>query len=248
MTEPLAKLSAMAYPGRVIVIGQNPESDQSVIVYIITGRSPSSRARELKLEGSAVRTRPTDEDVLKKGNVDLLVYTAIAFSRGIAVSNGRQTDDILKQIQQENDPEEILIRGLKDWTYEPDPPHYTPRISGCLLPSGKACLSLIKRKKDGAPQKSFFAWRLEPGKGKLISTYSGAEKNPLPSFTGNPLDIGIKEKTAGDMAEAVYAALKPQNPEKDYRVAVACVYAEKSNLQNYEVHIINKKERQDEHE
>jgi hypothetical protein len=50
------------------------------------------------------------------------------------------------------------------------------------------------------------------------------------------------------MAEAVYAALKPQNPEKDYRVAVACVYAEKSNLQNYEVHIINKQERQDEHE
>lgn len=244
MSDPLAKLCGMTYPGRVIIIGQNRGADKAVVVYIITGRSPSSRARELKLRGNAVWTIPTDEDVLKKGNSDLLVYSAIAFGRGIVVSNGRQTEDILKQIQEKNDPEEILIQGLKSWTYEPDSPHYTPRISGCLLPNGKACLSLIKRGEDGAGQKSFFAWALEPGKGKLIATYSGIDENPLPTFRGDPLDIDIEEKTAAAMANAVFAALKPQKPEKDYRVAVACVYAAKSNLQKYEIHIINKKERQ----
>ncbi len=244
MTEPLAKLGAMTYPGRVIIIGQNRRADKAVVVYVITGRSPSSQARQLKLKGNAVWTIPTDEDVLKKGNVDLLVYSAIAFGRGIVVSNGRQTEDVLNQVQENDDPEEILIRGLKNWTYEPDSPHFTPRISGCLLPNGKACLSLIKRGEDGAAQKSFFAWALEPGKGKLIATYSGIEEDPLPSFRGGPLDVDIEEKTAAAMANAAFAVLKPQKPEKDYRVAVACVYAEKSNFQKYEVRIINKKERQ----
>jgi IMP cyclohydrolase len=247
MIEPMGKISTMVYPGRVIIIGQDSEADRSVVVYAITGRSPSSQARELKLEGNAIWTRPTDEDVLKKGNVDLLVYSAISFGRGIAVSNGRQTEDILNQIQEKDDPEEILIRGLKNWTYEPDSPQFTPRISGCVLSNSKACLSLIKRGEDSAAQKSFFAWTLEPGKGKLIATYSGTEENPLAPFAGDPFHIEIKEKTAAGMAEAVFAALKPQNPEKDYRVAVACVYAEKSNLLKYEVHIINKKERRGEH-
>lgn len=243
MTDCLAKLSAMAYPGRIIIIGQNADADKCVVVYAITGRSPSSQARELAIKGNAVWAMPTDENVLKQGNIDLLVYTAIAFGRGIAVSNGRQTADILNQIQNKDEPEQVLSSGLGHWTYEPDSPHFTPRISGCILPSGKACLSIIKKGKDGSAERSFFAWTLEPGKGKLITTYTGKEEHPLPSFTGNPLLIEIKERSAAALAEAVYATLRPQNPEKDYRVAVACVYAEIAQLQKYEVHIINRKKR-----
>jgi IMP cyclohydrolase len=247
MTERLAELKAMIYPGRVIVLGQDSEADRSVVIYAITGRSPSSQARELRYKGNAIWTIPTDEEALKKGNVDLLVYMAIAFGRGIAVSNGRQTDDILNHIQDQDDPEEVLRQGLHSWTYEPDSPHYTPRISGCILPNSRASLSLIKRGKDGSAQKPFFTWTLGHGKGKLIATYSGSEENPLPSFQGGPVDIEIEERTATAMAEAVYAALKPRYSEKDYRVAVACVYADKTNLQKYQVFIINKKERQEEH-
>jgi len=244
MTEPLAKLSAMAYPGRIILIGLNSEADKAVVVYSITGRSPSSQARELKTRGNAVWAMPTDEDVLKQGNVDLLVYSAIAFGRGIAVSNGRQTEDILNQIQEEmDDPGQVLRSGLSQWTYEPDSPHFTPRISGCILPGGRPCLSIIRKGKDGSAERSFFSWALEPGQGRLITTYSGKEENPLPSFTGDPLLVEIKERSAAGLAEAVYAALEPHNPEKDYRVAVACVYAEIAQLQKYEVHIINKKKR-----
>ncbi len=247
MTDPLAKLSAMTYPGRIIIIGLNSDADKGVVVYAITGRSPSSQARELKIKGNAVWAMPTDEDVLKQGNVDLLVYSAIAFGRGIAVSNGRQTEDILNQIQEKDDPGQVLSNGLSQWTYEPDSPHFTPRISGCILPGGKACLSIIKKGKDCSAQRSFFAWSLEPGKGRLIATYNGKEEHPLPSFTGDPLVIEIKERSAASLAGAVYAALQPRNSEKDYRVAVACVYSEVAQLQKYEVHIINKKKRQEEH-
>jgi IMP cyclohydrolase len=247
MTELLDKLRAMAYPGRIILIGLNSKGDRAVVIYSITGRSPSSQARELKLKGNAIWTIPTDEELLKKGNAELLVYSAIAFGRGIAVSNGRQTKDILNQIQEKEDPEEVLTRALNDWTYEPDSPHFTPRISGCILPNSRACLSLIKRGFDGLAQRSFFAWRLEPGKGKLIATYSGKDEQPLPAFQGDPLDLEIKESTPAIMAEAVYTALKPENRDKDFRVAVAAVYAKKSNLRQYEVSIINKRERQGKH-
>ncbi len=243
MTSHLAKLTATAYPGRIIIIGLSSDAEKGVVVYAITGRSPSSQARELTVRGNAVWVMPTDEDVLKQGNLDLLVYSAIAFGRGIAVSNGRQTDVILNQILDKDDPKKVLENSLGQWAYEPDSPHFTPRISGCILPGGKACLSIIRKGKTGSADRSFFAWALEPGKGRLITTYSGKEVDPLPSFVGSPLPVEIKEKTAAALAEAVYAALKPRNPEKDYRVAVACVYAEISQLQKYELHIINKKKR-----
>jgi IMP cyclohydrolase len=244
VTDPLALLKAMTYPGRIVIIGQSPGGERAVIVYAVTGRSPASRARELRLERGAVRALPTDEEVLKKGNASLLVYPAIAFGRGIAVSNGRQTEAILNQIGEKTDPQEILSLALKDWSYEPDEPHFTPRISGCLLPDGNACLSLIKRGPEGLAQKRYFAWRLHPGKGRLLATYSGPEENPLPSFSGDPLDVEVKENTAELMAESVFTALRPQNQEKDYRVALACAYANISNLRKYVVHIINKNQRQ----
>jgi IMP cyclohydrolase len=245
VTDPLALLKAMTYPGRIVIIGQSPGGERAVIVYAVTGRSPASRARELRLERGAVRALPTDEEVLKKGNASLLVYPAIAFGRGIAVSNGRQTEAILNQIGEKTDPQEILSLALKDWSYEPDEPHFTPRISGCLVPDGKACLSLIKREGGGIARKYYFTWRLQRGRGKLVATYSGSEEDPLPSFSGDPLDIEVREDTAELMAESVFAALRPQNPEKDYRVALACVYADKANLRKYVVHIINKNQRQE---
>jgi IMP cyclohydrolase len=242
----LVSLSAMPYPGRVIIIGASPEHDKVTIAYAVTGRSPASRARRLTFEGSAVWTEPLDAETLKKGAADLLFYRAIAIERRIAVSNGRQTDDIVKVLRQAAEqmpPEDILARALETWTYEPDPPHFTPRISGCVLAEGRAGLSIIKRQADGARRALFFSWTLRPGQGKLISTYAGGEENPLAPFAGKPLDVETREPTARAMAEAVYEALKPQNPEKDYRVAVASISALRANLRNYDVHVINRRER-----
>ena len=61
MAQGLEALIGMEYPGRVIVIGKSPQGDD-VIMYAITGRSPSSQARRLEIdeENKNVFVKPTD--------------------------------------------------------------------------------------------------------------------------------------------------------------------------------------------
>jgi IMP cyclohydrolase len=247
MTHPLKVLLDMPYPGRIIIIGREPSAVARVaVVYAITGRSPSSQARRLVFRKQAVWTEPSDKKVLGTGNIDLLLYRAIALGRGIAVSNGRQTEDIVRVLDrggEADSPKSVLAQALADWTYEPDEPHFTPRISGCVLPGGLAGLALIRRKTDGSADKAFHIWHLVTGRGKLIATYGGREDNPLPVFPGDPLDIEIEEVTPAALAGAVFEALRPRTADRDYRVAAACVYAAGANLQQYEVQIINRKDR-----
>jgi len=235
----------MPYPGRLVILGASAEGDKVIVVYAVTGRSEASRARRLTFEASAVWTEPLGDESAAKGNIELLIYRAIAIDRLVAISNGRQTDDIAKALKKAapgDRPEDLLAHALEQWTYEPDSPHFTPRISGCVLTGGTAALSLIKRAEDGSRLASFTAWNLEAGQGRLLSTYAGREENPLPSFAGEPLSIELGDATAKELAEAVYSALKPDDPEKDYRVAVACISALRANLRNYDVHIINRRE------
>jgi IMP cyclohydrolase len=225
MTDYLKNLEKMVYPGRVIIIGKSPEGD-NVVMYAITGRSPSSQARKLEIDGSkkTIFVKPTDEETLKTGNPDLLVYPAVICCKGIAVSNGKHTEDIFNNIGSNSNPTEILIKSLSAWEYEPDAPNYTPRISGCITKG--AGLSVIKRAEDGSVIRNFFEIPLVPGRGKMITTYSGVNENPLPSFFGEPLDVGLPWSNAGDAVNALYEALGPGNGETDFRVAAASVFSD----------------------
>lgn len=240
-------LAAMEYPGRVIVIGLDPSGRSCVVAYAVTGRSPSSQARRLEFAGGKIWTRPTDEEILKKGTPDLLVYPAVIISAGIAVSNGKQTEDIAVSLLKSQEPLEVLRLGLAGWSFEPDAPIYTPRISGCILPGPKAALSIIKRSGDESAERAFFPVSLIPGKGKMISTYSGENQNPLRSFEGEPKDIGIPANEAKAMTEYIYEALKPRLPGSDFRVAAACVFADRTDLGRFDVSIINRHEREEKH-
>ena len=242
MTKCLESLSAKEYPGRIIIIGRDITSKNEVVIYAITGRSLSSQARKMELKDDAIWAKPADEETLKKENIDLLVYPAILFSNGIAVSNGKQTTDIITCLGQSENPAEVLELALHKWDYEPDEPIFTPRISGCVLPQKKAALSIIKRAPNGSSIRNIFELPLKAGKGKMISTYGGEDKDPLPAFTGEPIDVEIKEKKADDMAAAVYDALEPAPGKKDYRVSVVSVFSSNLNLNEYEIYIINKHE------
>ena len=246
MTEHLAPLRAMTYPGRVIIIGGGVEPVQAMILYAITGRSPSSQARRLRLEGQSIWTEPVDEETLRQGNPELLVYRALAFEHGLAVSNGRQTEDIVAALKNRGtaaDPLSVLAEALRRWDFEPDAPHFTPRISGCLQAGGRAGLSLIRRGGMGAPDRDVFSWQLEPGRGKLISTYQGLEENPLPSFAGAPRDVLIPWGDARSLAEAAFEAMAPTGAAKDYRVSIVCLAAKTGDLPGADVYIINHRER-----
>jgi IMP cyclohydrolase len=243
MAQGLESLSAKEYPGRIIIIGRDVTGKNEVVVYAITGRSPSSQARKMELKDDAIWANPTDEKTLKKGNIDLLVYPAVLLANGIAVSNGKQTTDIKTCLDQSQNPSEVLKLALHEWDYEPDAPIFTPRISGCVLPQKRAALNIIKRAPDGSSIRNTFEISLKAGKGKMISTYEGEDEDPVLAFTGEPIDVEIKERKADDMAGAVYDALEPSPGKKDYRVSVVCVFSSNLNLNEYEIYIINKHER-----
>jgi IMP cyclohydrolase len=225
MDNPQGLLRTLEYPGRLIVIGAPHGNGHAVILYAITGRSPSSQARKLVFRDGGIWVRPTDEETLKQGNVDLLVYPAVLFGpAGLAVSNGKQTSDIRDGLAPGADPVSVLSRALSAWDFEPDAPIFTPRISGETL-------------------RHYFETVLRPGEGGLVSTYEGPNAEPLPAFRGEPRPIRLAGSTAAEAAEAAYADLAPAPGGKDFRVAVACVFAPLSEPDKAEVRIINRHER-----
>ena len=235
-------LPALEYPGRLIILG-TALNGRAVIAYAITGRSPSSQARKLVLRDGGVWVQPTDEETLKKGNVDLLVYPALLFDeRGVVVSNGKQTGDILNGLAAAEGPVSVLAGALARWDYEPDSPIFTPRISGCVA-GGRAALSLVRRGPEGTTLRSYFEVPLRAGTGRLISTYQGPNRDPLPSFEGEPHEVILEGMTPRGTGESIYEALGPRTPEKDFRVSVACVFADPAQPQDLDLHIINRHER-----
>jgi IMP cyclohydrolase len=218
----------MEYPGRFIIIGLSSDGTGEIVVYGITGRSPSSQARKLVREDDVISVQPTDEALVKEGRADLLIYPAILHSNcdGIAVSNGKQTTPVSQACFKHDTGHalENLAAVHKQWSYEPDTPNFTPRISGMLYYGPRsAALGIIKREGGDVPVRHYFEVPLLPGKGKLISTYTGENVNPLQSFHGEPRDVDLPYDSSAETAQAVYTAIAPLDPRRDYRVAVAVV-------------------------
>jgi IMP cyclohydrolase len=239
----LEALAHMEYPGRVIILGRAPGEGIPFVVYGITGRSPSSQARRIVFEGTRAMVTPTDEDLLAEGDPDLLLYAAISIQQGCVVSNGRQTFSIRPIPVSDPGPVEVLAQGLEGWDFEPDPPNWTPRISGCVLTADRGALSIIKHGGGGLSVKNYFEFPLLPGRAKMISTYTGKNANPLPSFQGEPLDLHFRGVTARQTAEAVYAAMAPADPKLDFRVAAACVFLHDLQRDGFEKAVINRHDR-----
>ena len=112
----LEALTQMEYPGRGIIISRSFDNQWNQLTYFLTGRSPSSKARQLvqgKTTGT-VSTQVTDEEQLSKGSRALLLYPAIMISEtnrniGIVASNGAQTILLynrLRQLHAHQPPEE----------------------------------------------------------------------------------------------------------------------------------------------
>ena len=231
----LENLAKREYPGRVILAGVNPQG-AIFICYAITGRSSSSQARKLVFsdQPNMISVTPTDEEELKKGNPDLLVYPAIHFNPTsdlpphVVVSNGNQTRAIESFLHRSwemhnGDPIVILRNALSTFEYEPDKPNFTPRISACCVYPNIA-LSIVKRHPAGQAIRHYFEVPLIKSQGQFISTYTGENKDPLPSFRGEPSDFGLPWENLDSFVVEVYKALGPREGKpNDFRVAVAGV-------------------------
>lgn len=166
------------YPGRIIAAGITP-GGRLVYAYAIMGRSAGSRNRVFRTHGDELYTVPFDATSIK--DPTLLIYPAIlaAGARKI-VANGNHSLDIQRGLFESKTPAQCL----KSRTYEPDDPHFTPRIS-LVIELDAFEFGILRRLPDGSCDRSF--WRLprKPGVLYMIHTYEG-DGNPLPSFRGEP--------------------------------------------------------------
>ncbi|RJQ22094.1 hypothetical protein C4580_01315 [Candidatus Woesearchaeota archaeon] len=238
----LEALAEMEYPGRFIILGRDKRNECNVAIYGLTGRSPASQARKIVYNAvkKEVQVEPTEPDVLRTGDPALLIYPAMMMGYEFAVSNGAQTKSVANQLHAPSAPVHVLMLAHSQWSFEPDAPHYTPRISGCFVRE-EGGLIVHKRAENGSAVKHIFEVPMIPGRGSLIATYDGANRNPLPSFSGEPRLVSIEGNSAEDMAEQVYATIAPKDGCPDFRVAVAAAYVN-TRRGGKDVGIVNRQE------
>ncbi|MBS3149898.1 hypothetical protein J4455_04385 [Candidatus Woesearchaeota archaeon] len=224
----LEALKDMEYPGRFIMAGRG-NTTNIIAVYGITGRSASSKARKIVLKEEKrkqlLTVAPTNMEVLRSGNLDLLIYTAcIINNNGITVSNGKQTEQVSRWLGSK-DSIQALAFAHRFWDYELDSPNFTPRITACIK-DNIAALGIIKRHKDGNSKRVYVELPLVLDEGYFIATYSGQIQDPLPPFQGEPLALDLEGITTSSeiTGRAFYDALTPKDPTKDFRVSIAAVH------------------------
>ena len=187
----LRSLGTNPYPGRGIVLGQSPDAGSYVQIYWIMGRSENSRNRVFVAEDGFVKTRAFDES--KVTNPSLIIYYPVKhFGKAHIVTNGDQTDTILEALKRG----ETFENALYTREFEPDPPHYTPRISGItnMGDADHVCKLSLLKSVAGSPEcctRQFFNFsKAVPGFGHCIHTYDG-DGEPLPPFSGEPYAVEL---------------------------------------------------------
>jgi len=129
-------LNGNTYPGRGLLIGQHCDGQNAVIAYFIMGRSENSRNRVFVKDGSGLRTHPFDAS--RMADPTLVIYSPVrVLGNQVIVSNGDQTDTIHEHLREGKSFEQ----ALRTRTFEPDPPIFTPRISGLLTKKPRSTFS-----------------------------------------------------------------------------------------------------------
>ena len=190
------------------MLGRSADNRKAVLAYFIMGRSENSRNRVFEQTEDGIRTKAYDENKVK--DPSLIIYHPVrVIEQGTIVTNGDQTDTI----------RDCLLGGqtfadaLRSRCFEPDPPNYTPRISGLLLPDGSYRLSILKSA-DGDPRcnhRYFYEYDAPiAGTGHFIHTYQ-ENLDPLPSFLGEPHRVSIDAPDTQTWAGELWTSLNEDN-------------------------------------
>ncbi len=192
MTDLKKEISSTTYPGRGIIIGMSEDGKKAVIGYFIMGRSENSRNRVFVAEGKDLKTQAFDPSKLV--DPSLIIYAPVrTLENSTVVTNGDQTDTVRDFILEGKTFEE----ALRTRTFEPDPPNFTPRISGILdFANGGFSYKMSILKSNCGREESalrFFYEYAQPaaGEGHFIHTYK-CDGNPIPSFEGEPTLVSIE--------------------------------------------------------
>jgi IMP cyclohydrolase len=190
------------------MLGLTPDGQRAVLVYFLMGRSENSRNRVFVDEGPILKTQAHDPD--KMTDPTLVIYTALRLCDSrLIVTNGDHTDTLCEAFQRGGTFEQVMHSRC----YEPDAPHFTPRISGIITIDDchtQYKFSILK-KGNGADCLRFFYHYMEPqpGEGHLLHTYLG-NSNPLPIFRGEPICLQTSDDI-NEFAREFWAALNEEN-------------------------------------
>ncbi len=203
-----ALLEANPYPGRGVILGRSADSRASIAAYFIMGRSENSRNRVFAVTNDGIRTKAFDATKMK--DPSLIIYHPVRLIDGsLIVTNGDQTDTIWDALKQGKS----FQSALAERSFEQDPPHYTPRISGLLSRDGAFQLSILKSA-EGRPEcpcRYFYSYQSPPaGEGRFLHTYAG-DGEPLPSFDGEPVRVKLEAPNAETLANGIWDALNHEN-------------------------------------
>lgn len=231
-------LKSNTYPGRGIVIGQSGDGRHAVAAYFIMGRSVNSRNRIFVTEGENMRTQAHDPALLTDPSL-VIYYPVRTYNGGLIVTNGDQTDTISDFIAAHPGcpVSGAFQQALLTRTFEPDPPLYTPRVSGIISyeNSGFSYWLSILKSADGDPaaaQRQFFRYEPLPGLGHFIHTYK-CDGNPVPSFEGEPKPVFME----GDIDSFIAGLWESLN--EDNKVSLFVRYIELGTGKT-ETRIVNK--------
>lgn len=214
----LAQLLANnTYPGRGIVIGKSADGKSALFAYFIMGRSENSRNRIFESFDGGMRTKAFDES--KVSDPSLIIYNPYLQLPLIdIITNGDQTNTIFDQLKAAENKDGLSFeRALNTREFEPDAPHFTPRISGILYYCFKRNtftykLSILKSANGtaaGGCNRFCFDYTPVDGIGHFIHTYK-TDGDPIPSFEGEPEQVELPN-TARELADTVWTNLNADN-------------------------------------
>ena len=196
------------YAGRGIVIGTSPDRKNAVCAYFIMGRSENSRNRVFVKTGETLKTEPFD--VSKVSDPSLIIYNAVRKTENsLIVTNGDQTDTVYNLMSGGKSFKE----SLETREFEPDAPNFTPRISGILyFENGfNYEMSILKSIDENGSEccRYTYSYPSVAGLGHFIHTYN-CNGDPLPTFTGEPHRISIKNNIE-EFANEIWESLNADN-------------------------------------
>jgi hypothetical protein len=149
------------------------------------------------------------------------------------VSNGSQTDAIIRDIQKNI----LFFLILRDYRYEPDAPNYTPRISAICWRDGEEPIAQISILRKSPTDMSCIHTLMSyeaftPGFGYCVTTYQ-RDGNPLPAFEGEPYPVPLYGNI-DDILTLYWDMLNPDN-----RVSLAVKFIPRDGTPSV-IKIINK--------
>lgn len=203
-------LKKLSYPGRGIACGISPNGENLAVAYFLTGRSENSKNRVLIFKKNRVSTKQIDNNIQNK---NLIIYDPVVkFKQFLIVSNGNQTETILKSLKNSS----TFFESIETRNFENDPPIFTPRIS-MLAKLEKTNLTykmaIIKKATVPCSTQRFLFNFYNPikGQGHLIYTYNGKKNgNETTSFNKTPRPITIPNDV-NIFLKNIWNALNPKN-------------------------------------